>query len=188
MTILIAGLIVFIAIHLVPTMPARRAALISQFGENGYKGLFSLASLLGLVLIVWGYGQYRAGGYIPVWSPPRGMNHLALTLMWFSFVALAAAYSPAGMIKGVLKHPMLVAVKIWALAHLLSNGDLGSIILFTSLLAFAVYDRISVKKRGDAGAAKRPFGTGDMIALGVGTAAWVAMVFLHRHIIGVAVL
>jgi len=187
-TLLIAGLIVFIAIHLVPTMPAHRAALIARFGENGYKGLFSLVSLLGLVLIVWGYGQYRAGGYIPLWNPPRGMNHLAVTLMWFSFVALAAAYSPAGMIKGVLKHPMLVAVKIWALAHLLANGDLGSIILFATLLAYAVYDRISVKKRGDAGAAKQPFGTGDIIALGIGTVAWGAMIFLHRSIIGVPVL
>jgi uncharacterized membrane protein len=185
--ILIIGLIVFIGVHLLPTLRPQRGNLIGKLGEGGYKGLFSLVSLLGLVLIVWGYGQYRASGYIPVWEPPRGMNHLALTLMWFSFVALAAAYSPNGKIKGMLKHPMLVAVKIWALAHLLSNGDLGSIILFVSLLAYAVYDRIAVKKRGDTGAPPAPFGKGDIIALAVGSVAWVAMIFLHPYIIGVPI-
>ncbi|MBM3608748.1 MAG: NnrU family protein [Alphaproteobacteria bacterium] len=187
MMVLAAGLIVFIGVHLLPTMRPQRAALISRFGENGYKGLFSLVSLLGLVLIVWGYGIYRAGGYVPVWSPPRGMNHLAALLMWFSFVALAAAYLPSGKIKGMLKHPMLVAVKIWALAHLLSNGDLGSIFLFTALLAFAVYGRIAAKKRGDLGASAAPFGNGDIFALAVGSAAWLAMIWLHLRIIGVPI-
>ena len=131
MTMLIAGLVVFLGIHTFTTLREPRAALIGRIGEGPYKGLFSLAAAVGLVLIAWGFGRYRANGYVPVWDPPFALRHLALTLMWFSFVALAAAYAPAGKIKGMLRHPMLVAVKIWALAHLLANGDLGSLLLLS---------------------------------------------------------
>lgn len=187
MILLLTGLAIFIAAHVFVTLREQRAAVIAGLGEGPYKGLFSLVALLGLVLIVWGFGQYRAGGYTPIWTPPRGMNHLAATLMLFSFIALVATYAPAGKIKGMLRHPMLVAVKIWALAHLLANGDLGSIILFGSLLAWAVFDRIAVKKRGDAGALPAAFGTGDYIALGGGALAWLAMAFAHLPLIGVKV-
>ena len=120
-------------------------ALIGRLGEGGYKGLYAVVSIVGFVLIAYGFATYRAGGYIQVWDPPTGLRHVALLLMWPAFIALVAAYSP-GAIKRRLKHPMLVAVKIWALAHLLANGDLGSIILFGAFLAWAVYDRIAVKK------------------------------------------
>jgi uncharacterized membrane protein len=111
-----------------------------------------------------------------------------MPLVWLAFIALVATYAPAGKIKGLLRHPMLVAVKLWALAHLLANGDLGSIILFGSLLAWAVWDRIAVKRRGDLGAPRvASFNTGDAIAIVVGTLAAIAMVYLHPIIIGVPI-
>ncbi len=187
MIILIAGLVIFLGVHTFTTLREPRAALIGRIGEGAYKGLYSLVSAAGLVLIVWGFGRYRGDGYIPVWDPPFGLRHLTLLLMWFSFVALVAANAPAGWIKGVLRHPMLVGVKIWALAHLLANGDLGSLILFGSLLAWAVYDRIAVKRRGDAGAPRSGFTSGDAIAIVGGTLAYGAMFWLHPWLIGVPI-
>ena len=188
MLILIIGLVVFIGTHLLSTQRQARARLIGQWGEGGYKGLYSASSLCGLVLIVWGFSVYRAGGLIPLWTPPVWTRHLALGLMWFAFVALAASGPAPGKIRGWLRHPMLVGVKIWALAHLLANGDLGGL-LFGSLLAFAVFDRISVKRRGDMGAsASAAFTMGDAMALGFGTLAYVAMLFLHPYLIGVAII
>jgi uncharacterized membrane protein len=188
MAILILGLVVFLGAHSFTTFRDARASLIAKIGEGPYKGLYGLVSLVGFVLIVIGYGQYRANGYIQVWDPPTGLRHLTLLLMWFAFVALVAAYSP-GAIKTRLKHPMLVAVKIWALAHLLANGDLGSMVLFGAFLAWAVYDRISVKRRPKlrlpAGSAP---GRGDVIALLVGTIAYFAMISLHPLLIGVSVM
>ncbi len=137
-----------------------------------------------------GYKAYRAAGYIDVWTPPTGMRHLTILLMWPAMICLVAAYVP-GEIKRRLKHPMLVAVKIWALAHLLSNGDLGSIILFGSFLGWAVYDRISVKRRVDAnGPAVTPGGRrNDVVAVVAGTILWVLFMFvLHPLLIGVPVI
>lgn len=189
MAILILGLILFLGAHLLATMREQRAALTARFGEQGYKLGFTAASIVGLVLIVWGFGRYRAEGMIPVWDPPLWTRHLTILLMWFSFVALAAMGKRPSRIRGLLRHPMLVAVKIWAFAHLLANGDLGSMILFGSFLAYAVYDRISVKRRGDAGGAPvAAFTRADAIILAAGTAAYVLMIFLHPYLIGVPVL
>ncbi|MFN3890708.1 MAG: NnrU family protein [Beijerinckiaceae bacterium] len=188
MLLLIIGLVIFLGVHSVSTLRERRAGLISALGENGYKAIYSIGSLLGLVLIIYGYGAYRDAGYIRVWDPPRGMSHLVIPLMWVAFVALAASKSPNGQIKSTLKHPMLVGVKIWAFAHLLANGDLGSMILFGSFLGWAVYDRIAVKKRGETGPPRAPFGKGDWIALGAGTAAWLLFFTFHNALIGVRVL
>ena len=149
MPTLIAGLVLFLGVHTLTTLREMRAGLVERLGPGLYKGIYSLVSLIGFVLIVLGYKAYRAAGYIDVWTPPTGMRHLTILLMWPAMICLVAAYVP-GEIKRRLKHPMLVAVKIWALAHLLSNGDLGSIILFGSFLGWAVYDRISVKRRVDA--------------------------------------
>ncbi len=141
MTLLILGLALFLGIHTFTTMRGARAAVIGRLGEGGYKGLYSLVAAVGLVLIVIGFGRYRSPGYIQIWNPPVSLLHpIALFLLWFAFVALTAAYAPAGRIKSLLRHPMLVAVKAWALSHLLVNGDLGSMLLFGSLLAWAVYD------------------------------------------------
>jgi uncharacterized membrane protein len=187
MTLLIVGLVLFLGIHTLTTLRDPRKALIRRFGESGYKGLYSLIAAIGLALIVWGFGQYRAHGWVQIWSPPVGLRHVAIALMWFAFVALAATYSPAGKIKALLRHPMLVAVKTWALAHLLANGDLGALILFGTFLAWAVYDRIAVERRGDAGAPSSPATMGDGIAVAIGTAAFVAMFWLHPLVIGVPI-
>ena len=187
MTPMIAGLVLFFVAHIFTTMREARAAVIGRLGEGPYKGLYSLVSLAGLVLIVWGFARYRSDGYIPVWNPPAWLHPIALLLMWLSFVALAAAYSPAGKIKGLLRHPMLAGVKAWALAHLLVNGDLGSIVLFGGFLAWAVYDRIAVKRRGDGGAPRSDFTSGDAIALIVGSLIYGAMFWLHPWLIGVPI-
>jgi uncharacterized membrane protein len=170
-----------------------RAALIGRIGEGPYKGLYSLLSLAGVVLIAIGFGRYRAAGYVPVWDPPVWTRHLALLLVWVAFVCLAAAYLP-GRIKQALKHPMLAGVKIWALAHLLANGDLGSILLFGSVLAWAVAARISAKRRDEA----KPHGApleppagwrNDALAVALGTAAYVVFaIWLHPALIGVPAL
>lgn len=186
---LILGIAVFLGVHSLQAMPTLRVRLISGLGSGGYRIFYSVASLVGFALIVWGFGEYRAGGLIPVWSPPAGMRHLTISLMWFAFVALACMNPAPGRIRGWLRHPMLVAIKIWALAHLLANGDLGGMILFGSFLAWAVFDRISVKRRGDAGAVRvSSFTPADAIALIAGTVGFLAMLFLHPWLIGVQVL
>jgi uncharacterized membrane protein len=188
MIVLIVGLVVFLGAHTFTTLRGPRAALIGRLGEGPYKGLYSLVSAIGLVLIVWGFGRYRSTGWVQLWSPPIGLHHLALPLMWLAFVALALTYSPLGKIKATLRHPMLVAVKTWALAHLMANGDLGALLLFGAFLAWAIYDRIAVKRRGDTGAPSSVFTSGDMIAIILGTAAFVAMFWIHPWLIGVPIL
>lgn len=190
MLLLILGLAVFFTAHSFTTFRAERAAVVGRIGEIPYKVVFSLVSLAGIVLIVQGFDAYRASGYIPLWDPPVALRHTALLLMLPSFVLLAAAYAPAGLIKGATKHPMLAGVKIWAFAHLLANGDLGSVLLFGSFLAWAAYDRIAARRRADA-VVPTPSGwtRGDWIACAVGVAAWAAFLGgLHRLLFGVGVI
>jgi uncharacterized membrane protein len=188
MFVLILGIVVFLGVHTLATRRQTRADLIARFGEGPYKGLFSLGALVGFALIVWGFSLYRAQGLIPVWTPPIWTRHLTITLMWFAFVALACMNPAPSRIRGWLRHPMLVAVKIWALAHLLANGDLGGLLLFGALLAWAVYDRIAVKRRGDLGAPRlAAFTRADGANLAVGTIAYVAMIVLHPVLIGLSV-
>ena len=190
---LVAGLTLFLGTHAFTMDRGDRARLIERLGDGRYKLAYSLLSLAGILLISYGFGLYRREGWIPVWSPPVWTRHLSLLLTWAAFVALAAAYLP-GRIKGALKHPMLAAVKIWALSHLLANGDLGSILMFGSFLAWAVAARISIKRRPDevrqhGGPVAAPAGwRNDALALGVGTAVWFVFArWLHPSWIGVAV-
>jgi uncharacterized membrane protein len=143
MTLLIVGIVVFLGVHLLPTFPEVRERLIGALGENGYKALFSILSILGFVLIVWGFARAPV---IQVWSPPYWTRYVAMVVMLPVFILLIAAYMP-GQIKAKVKHPFLVAIKTWALAHLIANGDLASIVLFGSFLAYAVLDRIALKRR-----------------------------------------
>jgi uncharacterized membrane protein len=165
-------------------MRERRAALIASIGRGPYLGLFALVSVIGLVLIGYGFARYRAEGLIPVWYPPAWTRHIVVALMWPASIALVAAYIP-GDIKRVLKHPFLVGVKIWAFAHLCANGDLGSMILFGSVLAWAVYDRITLKHRSDTGAPPIPVGgrRNDIIAIVVGTIVYLALGFVFHPIV-----
>ena len=187
LAILILGLVIFIGTHLVTTQRDTRAALIARVGEGPYKGLYSAASIIGVVLIGWGFGIYRATGWIDVWYPPNWTRHVAVLLVWIASICLVAAYSP-GRIKVTLKHPMLVGVKLWAFAHLMSNGDLGSIVLFGSILGWAVFDRISLKRRTDPGGPPIPVGgiAKDVVAVIGGTALFVVLGFLfHPYVVGV---
>lgn len=189
MALLILGLVVFIGTHLFTTRREARANLIARIGENPYKALYSLLSLIGLVLIGYGFARYRATGWIDVWYPPVWTKHLAAALVWPAIIFFVAAYVP-GKIKTTLKHPMLVGVKLWATAHLIANGDLGSIVLFGSLLAWAVFDRISVKRRTDPSGLQIPNGgvRNDIIAVVVGTLVYVALgLWFHPAVIGVPV-
>ena len=183
----ILGLIVFLGTHVFVTMRDRRAAVVARIGEWPYCGLFSLVSIVGIVLIGYGFAAYRASGPMMVWYPPAWTRHIVVALMWPASICLAAAYIP-GNIKRVLKHPMLVGVKTWAFAHLCANGDLGGIILFGSVLAWAVYDRITLKRRKDAGAPPIPVGgtKNDIIAIVIGTIIYLALGFVfHPIVIGV---
>ena len=189
MILLILGIVIFLGAHTLTTLRSTRQNLADALGLNVYKGLHSLASIVGFVLICIGFSRYRAEGMTMLWFPPAGMRHLTILLMWFAFVSLAAMNPAPGRIRGWLRHPMLVAIKIWALAHLLVNGDLGGVVLFGSFLAWAVYDRIAVKRRGDLGASRvAGFTRADAITLIVGTIAWVAMMLLHPYLIGVRVI
>lgn len=193
MLLLIFGLIVFLGPHVFTMMRGGRSAAIARLGEGPYRAIYSIVSTVGLVLVIWGFGRYRANDWVDIWYPPVWTRHLALLLVWVAFICLAAAYLP-GRIKTVLKHPMLAGIKIWALAHLLANGDLGSILLFGSILAWAVLARISMKRRKDevvdhGGPLTPPSGwRNDVLVLVIGTIAWFVFArWLHPVLIGVPV-
>jgi uncharacterized membrane protein len=180
----ILGLIVFLGAHVFVSRRNERAALISRLGRGPYLGLFALVSIVGLVLLGFGFARYRAEGLIPVWYPPAWTRQIVVAAMWPASIAVVAAYIP-GDIKRVLKHPMLVGVKIWAVAHLCANGDLGGMILFAAVLAWAVYDRITLKRRSDPGAPPIPLGgrRNDIIAIVVGTILYLALGFVFHPIV-----
>lgn len=184
MTLLIVGIILFLGLHLLPTFRDLRERLIVQLGEGGYKALFAVLSTLTFVLLVWGFARAPV---IQVWSPPGWTRYVAMVLMLPAFILVVAAYVP-GEIKAKLRHPFLVAIKLWALAHLIANGDLASIILFASFLGYAVFDRITLKQRAETGLVTVPE-TGparnDVISVVGGLALYVVfLVWLHPLLIG----
>ena len=190
MLVLVLGIVVFLGTHTFTTFRDTRARLIDGVGPGAFKGLYSVVALAGFAMIVWGFARYQAQGLIPLWTLPAWGRYAAIVLMWFAFVALACSNpKKPGRIRGWLRHPMLVGVKIWALAHLLANGDLGGLLLFGSFLVWAIWDRIAVKQRGDVGASGlASFTRADTIALAAGTVVYVAMIFLHPLLIGVPVI
>jgi uncharacterized membrane protein len=190
MLLLVLGLALFTVTHLVPATPATRSLLRDRMGPSAYLLVFSILSLVSLILIGQGYGEARTlgRGNPQLWVPPAFMKHVAMTLMLPAFILLASAYVPSR-IRTAVKHPMLAAIKLWALAHLLVRGDLASVLLFGSMLAYGVFDRISVKKRGALGPLGAAPGTtrGDLIAVAIGLTAYAAMLFWgHGALIGVA--
>src|SRR5438132_5523675 len=170
--VLILGLILFFGVHTLTILRKLRTQVIAATGEGGYKIGYTLASFAGLALIIWGCAKYRATGRIDVWNPPTALKHISVALMLPAVIMVVASYI-RGRIYTTLKHPMLTGIKLWAAAHLLANGDLGSIILFGSFLAWAVYDRISLKHRPDSGAPPIPVGGpgNDLIASPLGRLA-----------------
>ena len=189
LALLVLGLILFLGPHVFVTMRDQRDMVVKRMGEWPYKALFAVITIVGLFVIAKGFALYRDTGWIEVWDPPNWTRHITVALMWPAAILVTAAYIP-GDIKRTLKHPMLVGVKLWALAHLIANGDLGSIILFGSVLAWAVYDRITLKRRSDAGAPPIPSGgrRNDFFAVAVGTLVYFALGFwFHPWVIGVPV-
>jgi uncharacterized membrane protein len=187
--VLILGLVLFLGVHTLTTRRTLRAQVIAATGEGGYKLGYTLVSFAGLALIVWGFAKYRATGWIDVWYPPVAFRHITVALMLPAIILVVASYI-RGRIYTKLKHPMLAGIKLWAASHLLANGDLGSILLFGSFLAWAVYDRISLKHRTDAGGPPIPVGGSgnDLIAVAVGVVAYLALAFaFHPVVIGVPV-
>ncbi|HEX5211142.1 MAG TPA: NnrU family protein [Pseudolabrys sp.] len=185
--IFILGLAVFFAAHIFVTFRGARDNAIATLGLNAYRAVFAIVSIAGLALIVWGYAHYRAQAP-QIWSPPAFMRHITIGLMLFAVIFFTAAFIPSH-IKTKLKHPMLAGIKTWALAHLLSNGDLASILLFGSFLAWGVYARIAAKRRGDLGTTAAPAGwTNDVIVVAIGIVIYLALGYaFHPMVIGVPV-
>lgn len=187
MSILILGLVLFLAVHSISIVNEPwRDRLAASIGERLWQGLYSLASLIGFSFIVWGYGLARQEP-IPLYLPPAWLRHIALLLMVPVFPLLLAAYLP-GCIQAKVKHPMLAATKLWAFAHLLANGMLADVLLFGSFLAWAVVYRISIKRRvAYPVPGAPPSRWSDWIAVIGGLALYVAFVlWLHLWLIGVA--
>lgn len=187
MELLILGLVLFVAAHAIPSRPALKDALVGRLGAIGYRAVFSTVAIIGFVLIVYGFGQARAAGVPVLFYPPAWTRHIAMLLMLIAFILLPATYLP-GRIKATVKHPMLTAVKTWALAHLLVNGDVASLILFGALLAWAVYDRISLKRRPAKPRVVGPV-RNDILAVVIGAALYGLFVWkLHALLIDVPII
>jgi uncharacterized membrane protein len=187
MTLLLVGLVLFLGIHSVSIVaPAWRDAQLAARGEGAWKGLYTVVAGIGLGLLIYGYGLARQTPVV-LYTPPAALRHVALLLLVPVFPLLFAAYLP-GRIKSAAKHPMLLAVKFWALAHLLANGTLADVLLFGGFLAWAVADRISLKRRPARPVPGAPASAAnDVIAVVGGLALYAAtVIFLHRWLIGVA--
>ena len=188
MIYLVLGLIVFLGVHSVRIVADDwRTAQIARMGEGKWKGIYSLLSLAGFVLMVWGFGQARQTTLV-LWSPPQWTHHVAALLTLIAFVLLAAGNLRGTRIKHALGHPMVLGVKVWAFAHLVSNGTLADAVLFGSFLVWAIVDYASSRRRDRAAGTVYPEGAlgRDALAILVGVAAWVAFAFwLHGWLIGV---
>jgi len=192
MVVLVLGLLVFFLVHIVPTQPELKRGLVDRLGANGYKAVFSVISLVGIVLIIVGFGklQVMAGKNPELWTPPVWMRHITFALMLPAMILFVAAEVPCR-IRTAVKHPMLAGIKLWAAGHLLANGDLASILLFGSFLGYAIYDRISVKQRlvmprpGPHSGGLR----NDALVVAAGVALYFVMLTIgHARLIGVPLL
>ena len=188
MTLLILGLIVFLGVHSTRIVAdGWRSAMVARLGANGWKGLYSIVSIVGFVLIVVGYGQARQSP-VALWTVPTGMKHLASLLTLAAFVLIVAAYVPRNGLKARLHHPMVLGVKAWALAHLLANHTLADLLLFGGFLAWAVFSYRAARARDRAAGTVYPAGTlaGTLVVLVVGALAWAGFAFwAHGAWIGV---
>lgn len=188
MTILILGLVVFLGAHSTRIIADDwRTGMRERLGEGRWKGIYSLLSLAGFGLIIWGFGLARQEPVV-LWMPPVAMRHVAGLLTLIAFILLAAAFVPRNAIKSTTHHPMVLSVKVWAFAHLLSNGGLADLVLFGAFLAWAVVCYIALQKRDRAAGTQYPPGTpgGTAATVIAGAAAWAGFAFwLHRVLIGV---
>ena len=188
MTYLILGLVIFLGVHSVRIVAdGWRTQTLARVGEGAYKGIYSLLSLLGFGLIIWGFGVARETP-VMLWMPPVGMRHAASLLTLIAFILLAAAYVPGNAIKARVHHPMVLGVKTWALAHLLANGSVAHVVLFGSFLLWAVLNFMASRRRDRAQGTQYPAGTtaGTVTTVVVGVVAWGVFAFLlHGLLIGI---
>ena len=188
MSALILGLLMFLGMHSSRIVAEGwRTQVIAQRGPGAWKGLYTVVSLVGFGLIIWGYGQARMAPLV-LWAPPVWTKHLAAVLVLVSLVLLVAAQVPGNSIKARLHHPMVLGVKLWALAHLLANNTLADLLLFGSFLVWAVLDFRSSRQRDRAAGTVYPPGTAGRTALVVvlGVAVWALFAFwLHAVLFGV---
>jgi uncharacterized membrane protein len=188
MYILIAGLLVFLGVHSISIVAPRwREAQVSRLGEGPWKGLYSLISIVSFAAMLYGYGIARHAP-AAVYAPPAGLRHIALLLMVPVFPFLLAAYMP-GRVKRLVRHPMLWAVILWSVSHLMANGTLNDVVLFGGFLVWAVADLISALRRANPrpvpGAP--PSAANDVIVIVAGLGLYVFMLLWgHAHLIGVS--
>lgn len=191
MAALTIGLLVFLGAHSIRIVADDwRSAQIARLGEQRWKSLFSLVSMFGFVLVVWGYGLARAEQTM-VWDPPGWMHHVTLLLTLPAMVLIAAAYVPGNRIKAALGHPMVAGTKLWAFAHLLANGRVADVLLFGAFLAWASFDFAAARRRDRRTDTRYPRGTParDVAAVAIGVVIWGLVAFvLHRWLTGVDVL
>ncbi|MBW9062777.1 NnrU family protein [Rhizobium herbae] len=190
MTLLLLGIVIFLGMHLVRVVaPGLRASVIERQGKGAWLGIYTAISLVGLLLIIYGFGEARAVTGV-LYTPPVFLTHISLLLMLLAFICLAAGFLPAGRIAVAVKHPQVLSIKIWALAHLLANGETSSVLLFGSFLAWAVILRISLKRRERAGEKVLPVfrsTSNDLLAVVIGAVAYGLFIWrLHEWLIGVA--
>ncbi|MDR3470755.1 MAG: NnrU family protein [Devosia sp.] len=185
MLVLILGLIVFFGAHSVRLLaPGWRAAQLAA-NAGRWKGLYSLASLLGLVLIVWGYVIYRpqAG---QLYVPPGWGRHVTMLLVWLALTSVTAAYQPVGRIKASLQNPFLIGIILWSAGHLLANGDLAGVLLFGCFFVYGVIDVVTVMGRGDPRPVFASY-RGDIVSVVAGTVVYLVLVlWLHGLLFGVS--
>ncbi len=191
---LVLGLLLFLGAHSTRVVAEDwRGRQLARWGEKGWKGAVALVSLAGFILLIWGYGQARQAPVL-LWQPPRGMNHLAALLTLIAFILLVAAYVPRNAIRARLRHPMVLSVKIWALAHLLANGTLAAVVLFAAFLVWAVVDFRAARQRDRAAALQAEAdavplpssGLATALTVVIGAVAWAGFAFwAHGAWIGV---
>ncbi len=188
MTILVLGLVVFLGIHSVRIVADDwRTARIAKSGERPWKLAYTIISIVGFLLIIYGYGHARQATPL-LYTPPVWLKHVGALLTLPAFILVAAAYVKGTRIKARVGHPMILGVKVWAFAHLIANGTLADVVLFGAFLVWAVLDFIASRRRDRAAGTVYPIGpvSRDMIAIGAGGLAWVIFgFFLHGPLIGV---
>lgn len=188
MILMLAGLALFVAIHILAACRKTGSGGLAGMGTTTYRIIHGVVALAGVLMIAYGFGQWRAEGPAQLYVPPVGLRHLALILMLFACIFAVAALVPSH-IKARLKFPFLVAIKTWALAHLLANGDAATVTLAVVILAWAVVLRIMAKRRGAPLPVAPANWWGDLVAVVGGVVLYAFLAFwFHPHIVGVPVM